>query len=305
LYSTPVGNDAVQEVFAGMNYYECDHAVVVTNNSFTKSAIDLSEKLKVELLHYNDLIVFLERLSGIEEKRINERIKEEIAAAAAYCSGKGESASLELRFLAHFHRRDKFIPNIGIDDVGRLISIAREEGQALCNETLLIMLCIIERAFIEMRDEAMHLRNGQSRKQTYGNIPFGEEEKTFAIEYVSAWQNRENIIKLIEVFAVDSEKKGLSKTIPITKLMPTLVKLGNNISYSELIRRIGFCKKEYVGNGISFLNRLYGKKFADWYQEYELIKKIESLSTIECLLLKKAFSLSFGISLEVTSKEEE
>lgn len=312
LYSTPVGNDAVQEVFAGMNYYECDYAVVVTNNSFTKSAIDLSEKLKVELLHYNDLIVFLERLSGIEEKRIKERIKDEMAAVAAYCREKGELASLEMRFVAHFLHKDKFIPNLRIDDVGRLISIAREKGQALCNETLLIMLCVIERAFIEMPDKAKHLWYGQSRKQNYGNISFGEEEKTFAIGYLNAWQGLEKIIKIIEDFAVDSEKKGLPKIIPITKLMPTYVKLGNNISHSELIRRIRFCKNEYVGNGISFLNMLYGKKFADWYQEYEanrkqdlLIKKIESLSTIECLLLKKAFSLSFGISLEATSKEEE
>ncbi|MBE5959599.1 MAG: restriction endonuclease [Lachnospiraceae bacterium] len=49
LYSRPVGNKAVQEVFAGMNYYECDAAIVMTNSTFTKSAIALAESTGVEL----------------------------------------------------------------------------------------------------------------------------------------------------------------------------------------------------------------------------------------------------------------
>ena len=49
LYSRPVGNKAVQEVFAGMSYYECDAAIVMTNSTFTKSAVDLAESTGVEL----------------------------------------------------------------------------------------------------------------------------------------------------------------------------------------------------------------------------------------------------------------
>lgn len=42
-YSGAVGNSAVQEAAAGKQFYGCDKVIVVTNNSFTKSAIKLAE----------------------------------------------------------------------------------------------------------------------------------------------------------------------------------------------------------------------------------------------------------------------
>ena len=48
-YSRPVGNAAVQEAYAGMTYYHCDSAAVMTNASFTRSARSLAEETGVEL----------------------------------------------------------------------------------------------------------------------------------------------------------------------------------------------------------------------------------------------------------------
>ena len=48
-YSKPVGNKAVQEAFAGKEFYKCHVAVVLTNNSFTKSAVDLANRLGIVL----------------------------------------------------------------------------------------------------------------------------------------------------------------------------------------------------------------------------------------------------------------
>ena len=48
-YTYPVGNKAVQEAYAGANFYDCDKAMVMTNTTFTKSATQLAEKLEVEL----------------------------------------------------------------------------------------------------------------------------------------------------------------------------------------------------------------------------------------------------------------
>lgn len=42
-YANTVGNEAVQQVIAGMNLYNCDHAAVITNSSFTNSALILAE----------------------------------------------------------------------------------------------------------------------------------------------------------------------------------------------------------------------------------------------------------------------
>jgi hypothetical protein len=49
-YSTPVGNKAVQEVYAAAAFYGCDCAAVMTNNTFTKGARELAESLGVELM---------------------------------------------------------------------------------------------------------------------------------------------------------------------------------------------------------------------------------------------------------------
>lgn len=43
-YSSDIGNKAVQEVFAGKSFYECHVGAVLTNQYFTKSAIELAQK---------------------------------------------------------------------------------------------------------------------------------------------------------------------------------------------------------------------------------------------------------------------
>jgi restriction system protein len=55
MYSNPVGNKAVQEVFTGKHHYDADHAVVVTNNDFTSSAKQLAKTTGVHLIHYSQL----------------------------------------------------------------------------------------------------------------------------------------------------------------------------------------------------------------------------------------------------------
>ena len=48
-FSSSVGVKAVQEAFAGAQYYNCDVAVVMTNNYFTRAAINMAENIGVEL----------------------------------------------------------------------------------------------------------------------------------------------------------------------------------------------------------------------------------------------------------------
>lgn len=54
-YTSPVGNAAVQEAYAGAKYYNCDKAVVMTNTSFTQSAIELSKATGVLLWPYGTI----------------------------------------------------------------------------------------------------------------------------------------------------------------------------------------------------------------------------------------------------------
>lgn len=48
-YSYPVGNKAIQEAYAGADFYDCDAALVMTNSTFTRAAVELADKLDVQL----------------------------------------------------------------------------------------------------------------------------------------------------------------------------------------------------------------------------------------------------------------
>lgn len=65
LYSEKVGNSAIQEVYSGKEYYNCNAAVVITNSYFTKSAISQAERTGVALWD-RDILVKL-----IKEAKMN------------------------------------------------------------------------------------------------------------------------------------------------------------------------------------------------------------------------------------------
>ncbi len=55
LYSSPVGNDAVQQVHAARDFQGAKLAVVVSNQPFTRSAKDLARVNQVRLMHHEEL----------------------------------------------------------------------------------------------------------------------------------------------------------------------------------------------------------------------------------------------------------
>lgn len=55
LYSRPIGNDAVQQAIAGRQFTGATHAAVVSNQPFTRSAIELAGRDYVLLLALDDL----------------------------------------------------------------------------------------------------------------------------------------------------------------------------------------------------------------------------------------------------------
>ena len=60
-YSKPVGNKAVQEIIAGKDFYKCDIGIVVSNNSFTKSAVVLAQNSHILLSNENSIICDIEK----------------------------------------------------------------------------------------------------------------------------------------------------------------------------------------------------------------------------------------------------
>jgi restriction system protein len=61
-YNGFVGNRAVQEVWAGHEYYELDGAIVLTNSTFSDSAQELADELGVKLIDRDGFRKMLRRL---------------------------------------------------------------------------------------------------------------------------------------------------------------------------------------------------------------------------------------------------
>lgn len=59
LYSTPVGNKAVQEAYTAKQHYHVGHAFVVTNSSYTRAAYEVAETTGVMLFQDEDFIKYL------------------------------------------------------------------------------------------------------------------------------------------------------------------------------------------------------------------------------------------------------
>lgn len=65
-YSSDLGNAPVQEAHAGKDFYNCDVAVVMTNQHFTKGARDLAEKTRTRLWDRETLRNMLEAQTAAE-----------------------------------------------------------------------------------------------------------------------------------------------------------------------------------------------------------------------------------------------
>lgn len=69
-YEGSVGNKAVQEAFAGSKFYDCDQAMVITNSTFTRSAVELAQKLGVILKSGVDAIA-LQNAASAKQKAVS------------------------------------------------------------------------------------------------------------------------------------------------------------------------------------------------------------------------------------------
>ncbi len=59
-YSSKLGNAPVQEIYAGKTFYHCHVGVVMTNSTFTQSAIDLADATNVILWDRDKLCKFMD-----------------------------------------------------------------------------------------------------------------------------------------------------------------------------------------------------------------------------------------------------
>ena len=66
-YSAPIGVKAVQEVYAGRDYYDCMVGVVMSNQYFTGPAVEADKKLKIVLWDRGYIEEMLEEVDEVVE----------------------------------------------------------------------------------------------------------------------------------------------------------------------------------------------------------------------------------------------
>ena len=67
-YSSPIGVKAVQEVYAGRDYYDCMVGVVMSNQYFTGPAVEAANKLKIVLWDRGYIEEMLEEADEVVEE---------------------------------------------------------------------------------------------------------------------------------------------------------------------------------------------------------------------------------------------
>lgn len=71
-YNNPVGNKAVQEVVGAIGMYNADKGVVVTNSTFTPSAVELANANNIELVNGEKIEIYKKKIvNNVESKSSN------------------------------------------------------------------------------------------------------------------------------------------------------------------------------------------------------------------------------------------
>lgn len=97
-YSNPVGIKAIQEAYAGKEYYDCMIGVVMTNQYFTRPAVEFAQKLHV-LMWDGDVLSEMIRKYGGAGDNLGKIVKIDREEKAAKLEKKREEIDKESRFV--------------------------------------------------------------------------------------------------------------------------------------------------------------------------------------------------------------
>lgn len=78
-YEAKVSNSAVQQVYSGKDFYDCDEAIVITNSTYTESAITLAKKHKVKLIDRVGLFEMMERAKDYSGETVKVKKSEQMS----------------------------------------------------------------------------------------------------------------------------------------------------------------------------------------------------------------------------------
>lgn len=258
LYSTPVGNDAVQEVIAGRIFYKCEKAVVVTNSTYTQGAIELAKSADVDLLGHKEFKEYINQMSGGFEKDV-------YAELDAFLSQGNREAEMgkELRFaigllLSKFDNVFS-LPSV-IDEVIKEGDLHRRK---LANVTKWGVYTVLGSLFMYMPRRADEGGFGEElrglsklRMDAHKVLELTEDRKKGVAQYQEIWQTSFEYLDSIDKHLKMTD--GFSESIESCQQLPGMVaNLMHGIEAKEVASAQNACY-QFKNDARRYMGTLFG-----------------------------------------------
>lgn len=138
-YSRPVGNSAVQEVYAGAHHHDCKEAWVIARNGFTKGASLLAKSLDVSLYDADSLRAWISRINETDDELQGKKLEDGTADLGNHSAKYNVVRDLDERESAEMQDNagmEKHTVEVGLvyGDIGETVSFtAKSLGTAIVN----------------------------------------------------------------------------------------------------------------------------------------------------------------------------
>lgn len=150
-YEGSVGNKAVQEVFAGAGFYGCDEKLVITNSTLTRPAMELAQKLGVQVWERVDAVYIQQNSSDYikresykkktaEKQNERKRIVFQNKIIAEFEKWKAEYCNLIAEHGPDMIQIEKTVTSIVVDELVQRYSFSiQTENDQLRKQILLVL----------------------------------------------------------------------------------------------------------------------------------------------------------------------
>lgn len=211
-YNNPVGNKAVQEVVGAIGMYKADKGIVVTNSTFTPSAIELAQANNIELVNGESIEKYkkeiLQKVQPIDEK---EQYVQKILDISKEISeneqlGKDSTMSLEKTFAnigkAFYFEKNQNNESYNDTDINNFLEMLWEKGEFYDSEGNLLLISE-ERDTVDILIRAgIYMMEFFPKVNTILETIIDDEEKIRQIYYEYIEENENNLYKADRVFAL-------------------------------------------------------------------------------------------------------
>ena len=226
-YNNPVGNKAVQEVVGAIGMYKADKGIVVTNSTFTPSAIELAQANNIELVNGESIEKYKkEILQDVQSVDDEEQYVQKVLDISKEIS-KDEQLSNDTKMSI-----EKTFANIGKafcleksqsnksyndDDINNFLKMLWEKGEFYDSEGNLLLISDQKDTLEILIRAGIYIMEFFPKVNVILENIVDDNEKMKQIYYEYIDENEDNLFKVDRVFALsimfETDVEEITETI--------------------------------------------------------------------------------------------